>query len=95
MGRMFKSTLGKLVAIFSIVLVLVLLQGACTFNNLQSSNKSAKEILDREIPFLIADEQLVSYMANRIAEAFLCTKHLSFFCDNLPNSRANLLLIAL
>lgn len=69
MGRTFKSIRGKLVASFSIVIVLVLLQGIFTFNNLQSSNKSTKEILDREIPLLIADEQLVSYMANRIAAA--------------------------
>lgn len=65
----FKSIRGKLLVSFSIVIVLVVLQGIYTFNTLQNTNTATKDVLDREIPLLISDEQLVNYMANRIAAA--------------------------
>lgn len=65
----FKSIRGKLLVSFSIVIVLVVLQGIYTFNTLQNTNTATKDVLNREIPLLISDEQLVNYMANRIAAA--------------------------
>jgi len=52
---------------FSAVVVLIVLLGAYIFYTLNSSNQLTEDILEIELPLLIADEQLAIDMANRIA----------------------------
>lgn len=63
----FKSIRAKLLTGFSIVIVLLVLLGLGIFSTLNTSNKIAESILEKELPLLIADEQLSLDMANRIA----------------------------
>ncbi|PIC57108.1 chemotaxis protein [Sporosarcina sp. P12(2017)] len=63
----FNSIRAKLLTGFSIVLVLIVLLGIFIFSTLQANNAATKNILEKELPLLIADEQLALAMANRIA----------------------------
>ena len=65
---------------FSVVVVLIVLLGAYIFNTLHSSNKLTEEILERELPLLIADEQLAIDMGNRMATSrgFILTGESSY-----------------
>jgi len=63
----FKSIRAKMIFGFSTVVVLVVLLGAFIFYSLNNSNKLTEEILEIELPLLIADEQLAIDMAHRIA----------------------------
>ena len=65
---------------FSVVVVLIVLLGAYIFNTLHSSNKLTEEILERELPLLIADEQLAIDMGHRMATSrgFILTGESSY-----------------
>ena len=65
---------------FSVVVVLIVLLGAYIFYTLNSTNKFTEEILERELPLLIADEQLAIDMANRMAASrgFILTGESSY-----------------
>ena len=65
---------------FSVVVVLIVLLGAYIFNTLHSSNKLTEEILEIELPLLIADEQLAIDMGNRMATSrgFILTGESSY-----------------
>lgn len=65
----FKSIKGKLLFAFSIVIVLVILLGSYNVWVISKSNAEARNIVERELQILIADEQLASSMANRISTA--------------------------
>lgn len=76
----FKSIRAKLIFGFSVVVVLIVLLGAYIFYTLNSTNKFTEEILERELPLLIADEQLAIDMANRMAASrgFILTGESSY-----------------
>ncbi|WP_153722881.1 methyl-accepting chemotaxis protein [Sporosarcina cascadiensis] len=63
----FKSIRGKLLFGFSVVVLLIVLVGSYMIYTLQQNNKLTQNILEKELPLLIADEQLSLDMANRIA----------------------------
>src|SRR5699024_2123227 len=59
----------KMIMGFSIVIVLVVILGIYNFSVTKSNNQDAENITNKELPLLIADEGLVSTMANRLAAA--------------------------
>lgn len=63
----FKSIKSKMLLGFSIVIVLVLVLGIFIFNNLNNTNKLTAQVLEKELPLLIADEKLAYLMSNRMA----------------------------
>lgn len=63
----FKSIRAKMLTGFSIVILLVALLGAYIIYTLVNANQMAEDIKEKELPLLIADEQLTIDMANRIA----------------------------
>ena len=63
----FKSIRAKMIFGFSVVVVLVVLLGTYIFFTLNHSNKLTEDILEIELPLLIADEQLAIDMAHSIA----------------------------
>lgn len=54
---------------FSLVILLVIILGVYNFTVIQTSNKEAKNIANRELPLLTANEGLSNTMANRLATA--------------------------
>lgn len=76
----FKSIRTKMLLGFSIVVVLVVLLGAYIFNTLNNNNEMVEQILETELPLLLADEQLVLAMSNRIATSrgYILTGESSF-----------------
>ncbi|MFD1205381.1 methyl-accepting chemotaxis protein [Sporosarcina contaminans] len=66
---MFKSIKRKLLLAFALVIILVLIYGAYNISVMVKSNNEAKNIVEKELPLLIAHEQLALSMANRIAAA--------------------------
>ncbi|PIC64869.1 chemotaxis protein [Sporosarcina sp. P13] len=76
----FKSIRSKLLTGFSIVLLLIILLGAFIFTTLQNNNEATEAILEKELPYLIADEQLSFHMANLIATSrgFILTGEASY-----------------
>jgi methyl-accepting chemotaxis protein len=65
----FKSIKTKLLGAFSIVIVLVILLGIYNISVVVKSNQSAEMIMKKELPLLIANEQMALTMANRISTA--------------------------
>ncbi len=65
----FKSIKSKLLFAFSIVIILVILLGIYNISVIMKSNKEARNIVEKELPVLIANEQLALSMANRISTA--------------------------
>ena len=80
MMNRFKSIKAKLLTGFIFVVVLIVLLGLAIFSTLQTTNETAENILDEELPLLIADEQLSLAMANRIATSrgFVLTGETSY-----------------
>jgi len=76
----FKSIRGKLLTGFSIVVVLIILLGLFIFSTLRANNEATRNILEKELPLLIADEQLSLDMANRISSSrgFILTGEASY-----------------
>ncbi|PID24794.1 methyl-accepting chemotaxis protein [Sporosarcina sp. P7] len=76
----FNSIKSKLLTGFSIVLLLIVLLGMFIFSTLHANNEATKNILEKELPLLIADEQLALGMANRIASSrgYIMTGELSY-----------------
>ncbi|MFC5591303.1 methyl-accepting chemotaxis protein [Sporosarcina soli] len=65
----FKSIKTKLLSAFSIVIVLVILLGIYNISVVVKSNQNAEMIIEKELPLLIANEQMALTMANRISTA--------------------------
>lgn len=65
----FKSIKSKLLAAFSLVIVLVLLLGIYNISVVLKGNRDAEQIVEEELPLLIANEQMALTMANRISTA--------------------------
>ena len=65
----FKSIKSKLLFAFSLVILLVILLGVYNISVIMKSNKEARNILEKELPLLIANEQMALSMANRISTA--------------------------
>ena len=65
----FKSIKSKMLFAFSIVILLVILLGIYNFLVVKKSNDEARNIMERELPLLIANEQMALTMANRISTA--------------------------
>jgi len=65
----FKSIKMKMLFGFSLVILLVVLYGVYNFSTIKKSNEEAKNIVEKELPLLIANEQMAKTMANRIATA--------------------------
>lgn len=65
----FKSIKSKLLAAFSLVIVFVLLLGVYNISVIMKSNREAEQIVQKELPLLIANEQMALTMANRISTA--------------------------
>ena len=54
---------------FSLVILLVVLFGVYNYSVIKKSNEEAKNIVEKELPLLIANEQMARTMANRISTA--------------------------
>lgn len=65
----FKTLKTKLIFGFSFVIILFLLFSVYNFSSIKSMKDDTKNIIDVELPILIADEQLIGSMANRLAAA--------------------------
>ncbi|MEN1970050.1 methyl-accepting chemotaxis protein [Lentibacillus sp. N15] len=65
----FKRLTAKMLVGFSIVIILVVILAVYNFAVIKVSNKSAESVKEKQLPLLIADEQLARTMANRIATA--------------------------
>src|SRR5699024_8870935 len=59
----------KMIMGFSIVIVLVVILGVYNFTITRGNNQEAENVTNTELPLLIANEGLVSTMANRLAAA--------------------------
>lgn len=66
---MFKTIKRKLLFSFSLVILLVLMYGIYNISVVLKSNNEARNIVDKELPLLIAHEQMALTMANRISTA--------------------------
>src|SRR5690625_1829410 len=71
----FKTIRTKMIVGFSLVLLLLIALAILNFVVLNNINKTAQNVLDEELPALIADEQLVESMYNRmgVARAYVLT----------------------
>src|SRR5699024_12069178 len=65
----FKTIRTKMIVGFSLVLLLLIALAILNFVVLNNINKTAQNVLDEELPALIADEQLVESMYNRMGVA--------------------------
>ncbi|MFK2825965.1 methyl-accepting chemotaxis protein [Bacillus sp. B190/17] len=65
----FKSITGKMIFGFSVVILLVVLLGGYNYITIKSVNNHVEEIMEKDLQLLIADEQMVNTMANRVAAA--------------------------
>ncbi|MFF5996382.1 HAMP domain-containing methyl-accepting chemotaxis protein [Lysinibacillus sp. KU-BSD001] len=54
---------------FSFIILIIILFGVYNYSAIQKNNETAKNIVEQELPLLIANEQLARTMANRIATA--------------------------
>ncbi|KMY52207.1 chemotaxis protein [Peribacillus loiseleuriae] len=54
---------------FSLVIFLIVLFGIYNYSVINKSNEEAKNIVEKELPLLIANEQMAKTMANRISTA--------------------------
>lgn len=71
MGKIFvfKSVKAKMLMGFSIVLSLIFFISAYIFFILSASNGTVNNVLNKELPLLIADEQLVTNLHSRVSSA--------------------------
>ena len=65
----FKSIKTKLLSAFALVIVLVILMGGYNISVVMKSNQEAKNVVEKELPLLIANQELALSMANRMATA--------------------------
>ena len=65
----FKSIKGKLLFAFSLVIFAVILLGAYNIFVIMKSNEETRNIIESELPLLIANKQMELSMANRISTA--------------------------
>lgn len=61
----FRTIRAKLLLAFSFVMILVILFSVFTLYSLDKMNKNAEEMINKQIPLLIADEEITFDMANR------------------------------
>lgn len=67
--KKFKSIKSKILFGFSLVILLVILSGMYSYLSIKKSNEEAKNIVEKELPLLIANSQMETTMANRISTA--------------------------
>ncbi|MGE8080082.1 methyl-accepting chemotaxis protein [Peribacillus loiseleuriae] len=65
----FRSIKTKMLFGFSLVIFLIVLFGIYNYSVINKSNEEAKNIVEKELPLLIANEQMAKTMANRISTA--------------------------
>ncbi|MBS4210622.1 methyl-accepting chemotaxis protein [Bacillus sp. FJAT-50079] len=65
----FKTVKQRMITGFSVVIILVILLGVYNISVINSNNRDAQNISNRELPLLIATEGLSYTMANRISTA--------------------------
>ncbi|WP_277584948.1 methyl-accepting chemotaxis protein [Psychrobacillus antarcticus] len=65
----FKSIKSKLLFAFTLVIFVVILLGVYNISVIMKGNNEAKNIVEKELPLLIANEQMALTMANRISTA--------------------------
>lgn len=63
----FKSIKAKMLAGFSVVIVMTLFLGAFVFYTINNMNTATEEIVEQELPLLIAEEQLAYLMSSGLA----------------------------
>ncbi len=63
----FKRIKSKLILSFSIVVLLVIGLGVYNLVSVKNSNNIAEDIVNQEVPLLVADQKLATTMANRLA----------------------------
>src|SRR5690625_2947044 len=83
----FRSIRSKMIVGFSMVLLLVVFLGVYNYIVLNNINKTTEEILNVELPVLIADEELVIDMYDRMGSArgYILSGD-SFYIDNFNNA---------
>ena len=54
---------------FSLVILLIVLFGVYNYSVIKKSNEEAKNIVEKELPLLIANQQMAKTMSNRISTA--------------------------
>ena len=65
----FKSIRTKMIAGFAIVLILLMILALFSLTIVKNGNKTIETILEKELPLLIADEQLNTFMFDRMGAA--------------------------
>ena len=65
----FKSIKMKILFGFSLVILLIVLYGIYNYSVIKKSNEEAKNIVEKELPVLIANQEMARTMANRISTA--------------------------
>ncbi|WP_431028493.1 methyl-accepting chemotaxis protein [Lysinibacillus sp. LZ02] len=65
----FKSIKTKILLGFSFIILIIILFGAYNYSAVKKNNETAKNVVEKELPLLIANEQIARTMANRIATA--------------------------
>ncbi|MFK4996624.1 hypothetical protein ACI2OX_01005 [Bacillus sp. N9] len=65
----FRSVKQRMIAGFSTIIILVILLGAYNISVIYSDNKDAENILNKELPLLLATDGLSNTMANRLSTA--------------------------
>ena len=65
----FKSIKMKMLFGFSLVILLIVLFGIYNYSVIKKNNEDAKNIVEKELPLLIANEQMAKTMSNRVATA--------------------------
>ena len=65
----FNSIRTKILFGFSLVILLILIYGIYNYSVIMKSNEEAKNIVEKELPLLIANQEMARTMANRISTA--------------------------
>ncbi len=68
-GISFKSLRMKMLFGFSLVILLILVYGIYNYSSVVKSNEEARNIIEKELPILIANQEMATTIANRISTA--------------------------
>lgn len=90
----FKSIRAKMIFAFSLVLLLIIALAIFNFFILNKANQTTEDVLEKELPVLIADEQLMTGMYNRVglARAYMLsgdTKYKKLFEEETEAAKAH------
>lgn len=89
----FKTIKSKMIFGFAVVMAFIVILGSYVIHTFNESNKSVEQVLNKEIPLLIADEELAVVMVGRIAAArgFVMTgdqQYIDLFNEDTERSTA-------